>query len=120
MNRVTHIENGKGPTPKDVDPRRNARAAAAKEATRPELTNNSIGFQHARPVLDPAVACAVSAFEAHRTTVGIAPKAAAHLAGVSQQTIIRWIAKYSIGYKVAGRYIVDRERLSVLMVGGIQ
>ena len=99
-------------------PRPTHERSAARQNTRKQATPSLFGDQ--RPLVDPAAISALSAFEAHRTTVGIAPKVAAQLAGVSQQTIIRWIAKYSIGYKVAGRYIVDRERLAILLAGGIQ
>ena len=120
MNRVTYIENEKGPTPRDVDPRLNARAAAAWQTTRVDLSLCPAGDQSTRSLIHVRAACSLSAIAVKRAQVGITPKQAAHIAGVSPQTVVRWCLAYEIGCKIAGRWIVDRERLAVLLTGGLR
>ena len=47
----------------------------------------------------------------------LSPKQAAARAGVTPGTILRWIARFGIGRRVAGRYVVDRARLEALLAG---
>ena len=122
MNRVTHIENEKGPTSlsRNVDPSSRVQAPTAKQIAFPETTPNPIQVQHGTSAIDVATFASLAMFAVYRETVCIAPKEAAHLAGVSPQTVVRWCTTFGIGFKIAGRWIVDRERLAVLLTGGLR
>ncbi len=117
--------------------------SAPKQTTREEDTSPDSADQlvHARAALEHAAAalaplsaearaevfaragaevCAFAtvAVVLRRTHRDLTPKEAAGRAGCSTATVLRWIARFGIGRRVGGRYVVDAARLDAFLAGG--
>ncbi len=71
---------------------------------------------------DRARAAALAGVEVvlKRARRDLAPKEAAVRAGCSTATVLRWIARFGIGHRVGGRYVVDAASLDALLTGGVR